>query len=72
VDREWLARRIETEAWAYANADHLTRDLCLGRMHGFLEVGVDTGYWSKKVADQVADSIQQKWGLRRVRRRLVG
>jgi hypothetical protein len=71
VDREWLARRIETEAWAYAKADSTTRDIRWGRVLGFLEVGTRAGYWSPKVAEQVADSIQQRWGLSRIRRRLL-
>ena len=71
VDRDWLARRIETEAWAYAKADSTTRQIRWGRVLGFLEVGTHAGYWPKKVADQVADSIQQRWGLRRIRRRLT-
>jgi hypothetical protein len=41
-----------------------------GRVLGFLEVGTKAGYWSPKVAATVADSIQQKWGLRQIRRRL--
>ena len=51
VDRDWLARRIETEAWAYANADHRTRDLGYGQVLGFLEVGTHAGYWSPKPDD---------------------
>jgi hypothetical protein len=35
VDRGRLARRIETEAWAYANADSTMREIRWGRVLGF-------------------------------------
>ena len=37
----------------------------------FLEVGVQLGYWSKKTADGVAESVRQGYGLSKVRRRLL-
>ena len=43
-DRDWLARRIEIEARAYANADETTRDIRWGRVLGCLEVGSHLGY----------------------------
>ena len=72
MDRDWLARRIEIEAWAYAKADSTMREIRWGRVLGFLEVGTHAGYWSSKRASEVADSVQHRWGLRRIRRRLVG
>jgi len=37
---------------------------------GFLEVGTHLGYWPAKRATEVADSIQQRYGLSKIRRRL--
>ena len=71
MDREWLARRIEIEACAYAKADHTTKDLRLGRVLGFLEVGTYAGYWSARRASEVAESIQHRYGLRRIGRLLT-
>jgi hypothetical protein len=34
VDRDWLARRIETEAWYYAKADSTTKDIRWARVLG--------------------------------------
>lgn len=67
-DRDWLARRIETEARAYANADSTTRDIRWGRVLGFLEVGTHLGYWPARRATEVADSIQQRYGLSKILR----
>jgi hypothetical protein len=69
--RPWLARRIEREAWATVNAWHGNRQQCLGRVLGFLEIGVRLGYWSRKTADGVAESVPAGYGLRSVRRRLL-
>lgn len=67
--RRWLARRIEIEAWAAARSYPGNRAQCFGRVLGFLEVGVHLGYWSKKTADGVAESVRQGYGIGRVRRR---
>jgi hypothetical protein len=68
--REWLVRRVEQEARAFANADRSTRDLRYGRVLGYLDVGVAFGYWSKRSADRAADSIAHRWALGKLRRTL--
>ena len=69
--RYWLARRIETEAWAAARSWPGNRQQCEGRVLGFLEVGVRLGFWSKKTADGVAESVRQAVQVRTLRRRLL-
>lgn len=49
--RAWLLERLIIEVRAYANADNQTRLMRLGRMDGYLEVGVAFGYWSRRSAD---------------------
>jgi hypothetical protein len=68
--REWLVRRIEAEARAYVNGDRTTRPIRWGRVLGFLEVGVAFGYWPKRTAEQVADSIYHRWAVWKVGRML--
>ena len=69
--RLWLARSIETEAWAAARSYPGNRQQGFGRVLGFLEVGVRLEYWSKRTADGVAESVRQAYGLGKVRRRLL-
>ena len=69
--RYWLARRIEREAWATVHAWRGNRQQCFGRVLGFLEVGVRLGYWNRRTADGVAESVREGYGLRSIRRRLL-
>ena len=69
--RLWLARRIETEGWVAARSYPGNRAQCLGRVLGFLEVGVQLGYWSKKTAEGAAESVRQGYGLTKLRKRLL-
>jgi hypothetical protein len=68
--REWLLRRVEVEADAYANAEPMIRDQCFGRMLGLLEVGTAFGYWSKKTADGFSETVRHRYRIRRGVRRL--
>jgi hypothetical protein len=56
--RYWLVRRIDVETIAFHNADYLTRDIRWGRVLGYLEVGVQLGYWSARTSSRVSDSIR--------------
>lgn len=38
---------------------------------GFLEVGVRLGYWSRRKADGVAESVREGYGIRSIRRQLL-
>jgi len=67
----WLARRIETEAWATARSYPGNRRSMLRSCPRLLEVGGKLGYWSKKTAEGVAESVRQGYGLGKVRRRLL-
>jgi hypothetical protein len=69
-EREWLLRRIEIEALAYANSDQTVREIRWGRVLGFIEVGVAFGFWSKRAADGAANVLGHRYGVRRVRRLL--
>jgi hypothetical protein len=70
--REWLLRRIEMEANAYANGEATRHDMLYGRVLGLLEVGVAFGYWSCKTADGFSETVRHRYqigrGVRRLRR----
>ena len=72
AQRAWLLERLIIEALAYANADTETRLMRLGRVDGYLGVGVAFGYWSRRQADHMYDAIlhRQAWPgrLRRMAR----
>jgi hypothetical protein len=71
-ERVWLLERLIIEACAYSNADNQTRFMRLGRGDGYLEVGVQFGFWSRRQADRMYDAILhgQAWPakLRRMAR----
>ena len=64
--RAWLLGRLIIEARAYANADSQTRLMRLGRVDGYLGVGVAFGYWSRRQADHMYEAILhgQSWPAR--------
>jgi len=64
--RTWLLERMILEARAYGNADNQTRLMRLGRVDGYLGVGVAFGYWSRRSADHMYDAILhgQAWPAR--------
>jgi hypothetical protein len=64
--RDWLLERMILEAGAYANADNQTQLMRLGRVDGYLGVGVAFGYWSRRSADRMYDAIlhRQVWDAR--------
>ena len=66
AQRSWLLERLIIEARAYANADNQTRLIRLGRVDGYLGVGVAFGYWSRRSADRMYDAILhgQAWPAR--------
>ena len=61
-------RHVEVEARAYANADYLTREIVWGGVLGFLEVGAAFGYWSKRSADAVSETVRHRWRIGRIRK----
>jgi hypothetical protein len=64
--RTRLLERMIIEARAYKNAGGQTRLMRLGRVDGYLGVGVEFGYWSRKQADHMYDTILhgQAWPAR--------
>jgi phage gp16-like protein len=60
-----------TEATAYANADDQTRLMRLGRVHGYLGVGVAFGFWSRQSADRMYDAILHRRGWEARLRRMA-
>lgn len=68
--RQWLLARLEAEARAFANADSTTAQIGWGRFLGFLEVGTHLGYWTTRTADRVAETVQHRYRIGHVRRRL--
>ena len=70
--RIWLLERLILEASAYRNADNQTRLMRLGRVDGYLGIGVAFGFWSRRSADIMYDVIlhRQAWPERL--RRMAG
>jgi hypothetical protein len=68
--RPWLVKRIEREAQAFATSDSTVREIRWGRVLAYLEVGVRLGYWTKRRAEQVSESIYHRYLIPRVARQL--
>jgi hypothetical protein len=62
---------VEAEAEACRNADYQIRAMRWGRLLGLLEAGVIHGYWTKRQAGTVAELVEQRVGLRKVRKVLA-
>lgn len=58
-----LERRLILKARAYKNADNQTRQMRLGRVDGYLGVGVAFGYWSRRQANRMYDAILRRQGV---------
>lgn len=68
--RHWLIKRIEKEAQAFATSDSTVRQIRWGRVLAYLDVGVRLGYWTKRRAEQVSESIYHGYRVPRVGRQL--
>jgi hypothetical protein len=64
--RDWLLERLIVEAGDYGRADAQIRQMRLGRVDGYLGVGVAFGFWSRRSADIMYDTILhgQAWPAR--------
>jgi hypothetical protein len=68
--RGWLLYRIELDARALTNAEHMTGAERRGRLRGFLEVGIAFGYCSPKTADGFSASVEHGYRVSRAMRSL--